>query len=59
MRGDLRGITVERCWGPTYLVMKRNEQANVKETKKENLERCQKNMISLKLIGKWIQAREN
>lgn len=25
MRGDLRRITVERCWGPTYLVMKRNE----------------------------------
>lgn len=39
-------------------MMKRNKQVNVKETKKENLERCQKNMASLKLIGKWIQARK-
>lgn len=59
MKGDLQGGGVERRRGPRavqYLMVKRNGQVHVKETKKENLARCQKNMVSLELIGNWIQG---
>lgn len=52
----------ERSWGlkeVQYLMVKGNEQKNVKETKKENLERCRKNMISLKLIENCGFKQEN